>query len=228
MRRVIVLAAAMVIGCYVPPAVSQPDPDAVPEVKTHRPLVTDELPYHLERIKVREWHLTNGWCMRRVWPQTDEFVVCRREYLNLKTPPMYAMARYDADGGTIAYATFTPVPCRMYGRCDSIRGRTVYASEHEFVDHSNGLYDRLAERGRAEGNSTFELPSMQLKMFDALAAELRRRFGIPLWQDPHRFGATWSTPTSQVGLFVAGSGGWVVETHELRGAAPSMTTTALH
>jgi hypothetical protein len=226
MRRLMVAVVAVMIGCYVPPAVSPADPDAVPEVKTHRPLVTDQLPYHLERIKVRAWHLANGWCMRRVWTNTDEFYVCLPEYLNLKTPPMYAMARYDAEGGTIAYATFTPVPCRMYGRCDSVYGRTVYAGEHEFVDHSNGLYDRLSERARADGNSTVELPSMQMKMFDALAAELRRRFGIPQWQDPHRFGAMWSTPTSQIGLFVAGKGGWVVETHELRGAAPAMTSAS--
>jgi hypothetical protein len=218
--RSMIVAVVLGLGCYVPPAVSPNDPDAIPEVKTHRPLVTDQLPYHLERSKVREWHLGNGWCMRRTWPSTDEFVICNPEYLNLKTPPMYAMARYDADGGTIAYATFTPVPCRMYGRCDAVPGRTVYASEHDFVDHSNGLDDRLVDRGRADGNSEIELPSMQVKMFDALAAELRRRFGAPQWQDPHRFGATWATQTSEIGLFVAGRGGWVVETHELRGAPP--------
>ena len=102
----------------------------------------------------------------------------------------------------------------MYGRCDGVF-RTVYASEHEFVDHSNGLYPHLADRGRAESNSGIELPSMQVKMFDALAAELHRRFGAPGWQDPHRFGATWTTQTSSIGLFVAGNGGWVVETHEM-------------
>jgi hypothetical protein len=50
------------------------------------------------------------------------------------------------------------------------------ASEHDFVDHSNGLYDRLADRGRGVEPSEMELPSMQTKMFDALAVELRRRW----------------------------------------------------
>ena len=222
--RIMITALVLAVGCYVPPPVSAPDPDAIAAAKTHRPLITDELPYHLERAKVRAWHAANGWCMRRVWPSTDEFVRCTREYLNLKTPPMYAMARYDAAGGTVAYATFTPVPCRMYGRCDSILGRTFYPAEHDFVDHSTGLDDRLVDRGRAEGTSKVELQAMQVKMFDALAGELQRRFGAPQWQDPHRFGAAWATPTSEIGLFVAGSGGWVVETHELRGAPPALTS----
>jgi hypothetical protein len=218
------LVLVMVVGCYVPPAVTPGDPDAVPEVKTHRSLVTDQLPYHLERDKVRAWHAANDWCIRRVWPQTDEFVVCNTQYINLKTPPMYSMASYDVEGKTIAYATFTPVPCRMYGRCDGVF-RTVYASEHEFVDHSNGLYPHLAERGRGDDTAAIQLPSMQLKMFDALAVELDRRFGAPEWQDPHRFGATWMTTSSVIGLFVAGNGGWVVETHEMR--VPSAQTAAL-
>jgi hypothetical protein len=215
MRTFIALMFAVGIGC-APPPVSAPDPNAIPAAETHRSLVTDELPYHFERANVRAWHAQHNWCLRRIWPSTDEFVICTREYLNLHTPPMYAMASYDATGRTVAYATFTPVPCRMYGRCDAIYGRTFYAAEHEFVDHSNGLYPDLAERGRDVGASDFELPPMQLKMFDALSAELRRRFGAPEWQDPHRVGATWTTPTSQIGLFVAGRGSWVVETHELR------------
>src|SRR5258707_5482551 len=118
------LIAIAVVACYVPPAVSPPDPDAVPEVATHRSLVTDQLPYHLERDKVRAWHDRNDWCLRRTWPLTDEFVICNHHpYMNPTTPAMYSMARYDSAGTTIAYATFTPVPCRMYGRCDAIYGR---------------------------------------------------------------------------------------------------------
>jgi hypothetical protein len=224
--RTILIAAITVVGCYVPPPVSAPDPDAVPEVAARRPLVTDQLPYLLERDKVRAWHDRNDWCLRRTWPNTDEFAICNHHpYLNRTTPAMYSMARYDAEGRTIAYATFTPVPCRMYGRCDEIFGRTLYASERDFVDHTSGLDDRLADRGRDAGPSEVELPSMQMKMFDALAVELRRRFGTPLWQDPHRFGARWETRSSEIGLFVAGRGGWVVETHEMR--VPSLTSARL-
>jgi hypothetical protein len=225
MRSILVIA--IVAGCYEPPPLSPADPDAVPEVETHRSLVTDQLPYQLERDKVRAWHDHNDWCLRRTWPLTDEFVICNRHpYLNKTTPAMYSMARYDTEGRTIAYATFTPVPCRMYGRCDAIYGRTLYASEYDFVDHTSGLYDRLADRGRAAEPSDMELPAMQQKMFDALAVELRRRFGVPLWQDPHRFGATWMTQSSKIGLFVAGRGGWVVETHEMRGTPPLLTGAA--
>lgn len=205
---------ALLVACT---PVTRDAPD-IPRQDTARPLVTDQLPYKLERDKVRAWHAANNWCLRRVWPATDEFVVCSWNYQNLRTPPMYSMTAYDSQNRSIAYATFTPVPCRMYGRCDHMF-RTTYPSEHEFVDHFNGLYPNLAQRGRAEemADSAYRvLPSMPQKMFDALQAELQRRFGAPDWQAPHKFGATWATPTSVIGLFVAGNGGWVVETHEMR------------
>jgi hypothetical protein len=214
-----ILVAVVLAGCSAPPPEAPQNPDPL---ATHRPLVTDQLPYHLERDKVRAWHDTDDWCRRRTWPATDEFVICNHHpYMNQSTPPMYSMARYDAAGRTIAYATFTPVPCRLYGRCDTLYGRTVYAAEYDFVDHERGLRDHLADRGRAVEPSEVEMPAMQQRTFDALADELRRRFGPPVWQDPHRFGATWLTPSSEIGLFVAGRGNWIVETHEMRGAPPS-------
>ena len=57
---------------------------------------------------------------------------------------------------------------------------------------------------------------MQGRMWTALAGELDRRFGQPTWHEPHDYGATWATPTSTIGLFVGGNGGWIIETHELR------------
>lgn len=207
MQRYLIALVVAVVGCH-----AGPDPSYA------RPLVTDALPYHVSRADVRSWHLDNGWCLRRIWSSTDEFVECAavHPYINRHTPPMYSMTKYDTAQRSIAYATFTPVPCRMYGRCDQIYDRTVYASEHEFVDHFTGLYDRLADRGRAEQPETVGLPPMQQKMWSALAGELARRFGAPTWREPHDYGATWATPTSTVGLFVGGRGAWIVETHELR------------
>jgi hypothetical protein len=207
MQRILIALVVAMVGCH-----EQADP-AYP-----RPLVTDALPYQVSREAVRDWHVHNGWCLRRIWPTTDEFVECEavHPYLNPRTPPMYSMTKYDAGQRSIAYATFTPVPCRMYGRCDRVYDRTVYPSEHEFVDHFNGLYDRLADRGRAETPETIGLPPMQQKMWSALAGELDRRFGAPTWREPHDYGATWATPTSTIGLFVGGRGAWIIETHELR------------
>lgn len=218
MQRILIALIVAMAGCQEQAA----DPQK-PAFAPGRPLVTDALPYQVARANVRKWHLDNGWCIRRQWPATDEFVVCEaiHPYMNLHTPPMYAMAKYDAAGKSIAYATFTPVPCRMNGQCDRIFGRTVYASEHEFVDHFNGLYDHLAERGRAEQPEVVGLPPMQGRMFTALAGELDRRFGAPTWHEPHDYGETWATPTSTIGLFVGGGGGWIIETHELRTTALS-------
>src|SRR5690349_3577345 len=127
-----ILVALLLASCYSPPP-EQPSNDTD---STRRSLVTDELPFHSDRAAVRTWHEHNDWCRRRTWPNTDEFVACNvHPYMNARTPPMYAMARYDDAGRTIAYATFTPVPCRLYGRCDAIFARTVYPSEWDFVDH---------------------------------------------------------------------------------------------
>src|SRR5262249_35195910 len=93
--------------------------------------------------------------------------------------------------------------------------RTVYSGEHDFVDHQHGLYDHLADRGRAAEPQAVGLPSMQRRMRDALAVELNQRYGAPAWSDPHRYGTTWSMPGSEIGLFVGGSGAWVSETHEM-------------
>lgn len=211
------LGLLVIAACYVEPP-AQPPP--------RRPLVTDNLPYLVERDKVRAWHDRNDWCLRRQWPATDEFVICNRHpYLNPTTPAMYALVRYDAQQRAIAYAVFTPVPCRMYGRCDAIYGRTLYADEHDFVDHFSGLYDNLADRGRNEERQHVELPEMQRLMMNALTPEMMKRFGHPTWEDPLRYGVTWATRTSTIGLFVAGKGGWVVETHELR--PPGTVTAAL-
>lgn len=215
-RFSLALAVAVIAACHTTPE---------PATPVARPLVTDQLPYLVSRADVRAWHGNHGWCLRRTWPSTDEFVVCDaiHPYMNLRTPPMYAMARYDDTGRSIAYATFTPVPCRMYGRCDRIYGRTVYAGEHDFVDHWTGLRDNLAEIGRSESTQPVGLPSMQRRMVDLLAGELDRRFGAPSWRDPHDYGQTWETPTSEIGLFVGGNGGWIVETHELRSGAVGST-----
>jgi hypothetical protein len=211
MRFVVVLV--VLVACYVEPPATPPK---------RRPLVTDQLPYLFERDRVRAWHLSNDWCLRRVWPSTDEFVICNHHpYLNPTTPAMYALVHYDSANRSTAYAVFTPVPCRMYGRCDAIYGRTLYASEHDFVDHDNGLYDHLADRGRAVEPHGVDLPEMQQQMLDALVPEMQARFGKPTWADRTRYGMTWATPTSEIGLFVAGRGSWVVETHELRGQPPS-------
>ncbi len=208
-RCFLILAMAVVAGCHANPE---------PATPIARPLVTDQLPYRVARAEVRAWHAQHGWCIRRTWPSTDEFVVCDaiHPYMNLHTPPMYAMARYDAANRSVAYATFTPVPCRMYGNCDRIYGRTVYASEHDFVDHWNGLRANLAQIGRDESTQVQGLPSMQHRMVDLLVGELDRRFGAPTWRDRNDYGETWATATSEIGLFVGGNGGWVIETHEMR------------
>jgi len=219
-RSISILISIAMAGCFVESTPPQaPRPEDAGDSTFRRPLVTDHLPFQAARQTVRTWHAQHGWCLRRVWPSTDEFVVCDQvhPYLDLRTPPMYSMAKYDPASLSIAYATFTPVPCRMYGRCDKIYGRTVYQAEHDFVDHQHGLYDQLAERGQASSSDDqpIGLPSMQRRMHDALAVELRQRYGAPSWQDPHRYGEIWDMPGNTVGLFVGGRGAWVIETHEM-------------
>jgi hypothetical protein len=225
MQRMLFFAiVAVAIGCHA----SAPPQTPEQQIVAARSLVTDQLPYGVARADVRAWHAQHGWCLRRHWPGTDEFVVCDaiHPYLNLHTPPMYAMTRYDAANRSIAYATFTPVPCRMYGRCDRILGRTVYSAEHDFVDHWSGLRDHLAEIGRDEPAQVQGLPSMQRRMVDLLTGELDRRFGTPTWRDPYDYGQTWETATSKIGLFVGGNGGWIVETHEVRSRQEGRTSAS--
>jgi hypothetical protein len=223
MQRIIPILVAMA-GCYVDQTTPRYSHSASDDYTNSRPLVTDQLPYYATRDEVRAWHDQHGWCRRRTWSTTDEFYVCDqvRPYYNRSTPPMYSMVKYDDGGRAVAYAMFTPVPCNAYGRCDRIYGRTVYASEHDFVDHQHGLYDHLADRGRAVEPEPVGLPDMQQRMFDALETELARRFGAPTWSDARRYGATWMQQGSEIGLFVGGSGGWVVETHEILAGEPNV------
>ncbi|MBV8760669.1 MAG: hypothetical protein JO257_25475 [Deltaproteobacteria bacterium] len=211
MRTLLLL---LFLGC----AATEP----APQTPARRALVTDSLPFLVPRAQVRAWHEHNDWCLARQWPQSDEFVVCNRQpYLNSRTPPQHTFVRYDAAQRSISYATFAPVPCRMYGRCDGVYGRTWWRDDHDFVDHEQGLLDNLAQRGRNEPPEETAPPEMQTDDFRALAQELDTRFGARTWADAHGYGATWATRTAEIGLFVAGKGGWVVETHELRPAVVS-------
>ena len=208
------------LGC----AATEPTPQA----PAHRALVTDSLPFLVPRAQVRAWHDHNDWCLARQWPQSDEFILCNRQpYLNARTPPEHTFVRYDAAGRSIAYATFAPVPCRLYGRCDRIYGRTLWRDDHQYVDVEQGLLDNLAQRGRNTEPEVVGPPEMQADDFAALAQELNARFGEPTWRDPNGYGATWATRTAEIGLFIAGKGGWVVETHELRPAAESAAPGAI-
>src|SRR5262249_17531678 len=109
MRALLLLA--VVTGCFGPS-------DTLPK---HRPMVGDNLPYGVERAKVREWPLAHDWCLGRRWDDTDEFIRCNpHEYLNATTPPMRSIIRYDAAGWSVAYAVFVPVPCTMYGTCQRV------------------------------------------------------------------------------------------------------------
>ena len=203
------LALLILVGC----AATEP----APQTPARRALVTDNLPFLVPREQVRAWHEHNDWCLARQWAESDEFVLCNRQpYLNARTPPEHTFVRYDAAGRSIAYATFAPVPCRLYGRCDRIYGRTWWRDDHDYVDHERGLLDNLAQRGRNEPMESVEPPEMQAEDFAAFAQELNTRFGPATWTDPRGYGATWETTTAEIGLFVAGKGGWVVETHELK------------
>jgi len=116
-------------GCYVDhPTTPTTASDDGNDTQFRRPLVTDELPYQIARAEVRHWHVSHGWCVRRVWPSTDEFVVCD-QLTRTSTRARRRCTRWRSTtppATRSAYATFTPVPCRMYGRCDVIYGRTVY------------------------------------------------------------------------------------------------------
>lgn len=185
-----------------------------------RSLVTDDLPYLAPRTIVRAHQSKNDWCLRREWPHSDEFVICdRHPYINRSTPPMVTIVRYDDTDRTTAYAVFTPVPCRMYGRCDTLM-ETNNLWELDFVDHSAGLRTNLVLVGESATHNDEDLWSMQQRMVDALTVELTNRFGAPVWRDPHQYGTAWQTAMSDVGLFVIDKGQWVVETHELRRSGP--------
>ena len=215
MRFVAVALVLTALGCAS-------EPQVTPTTRAHytRPLVTDQLPFMYERANVRARELANDWCLRRYWPHSDEFVVCNpRPYINQSTPPMVTIVRYDATDRAQAYAVFTPVPCRMYGKCDvSMDTQNVW--ELDFVDHSAGLRGGLIFIGENAKHNDDALWSMQQRTVDALTVELANRFGRPVWSDPHQYGAVWQTATSDIGLFVMATGEWVVETHELRRTGP--------
>jgi hypothetical protein len=203
----------VVVLMIVAACASEPQAE-LPKQHFVRPLVTDKMPLLSDREQVRGYFGANDWCERRTWPQSEEFAICDpHPYLNRSTPPMFAIVRYDQNRAT-AFAVFTPVPCRMYGRCDALLEATNVA-EYDFVDHEHGLRHGLVPIGQMAEHHDDPLPSMQQRMVDGLAQELDRRFGPRVWRDPHDYGSAWSTPTEDIGLFVVGHGRWVVETHEL-------------
>jgi hypothetical protein len=198
----------------------------VPEqLPAHRPMVVDNVPYGIDRWVVRAWHFAHDWCLRREWPTTDEFVRCEAHpYINPTTPSMFSLIRYDDSGWSVAYAVFTPVPCTMEGRCDQVVGRTRVNADREFVEPGVGLYLDLAERGRALQRANTSVPDMQGRLYSALRSEIASRRVVHTWSDEHGFGETWETRNTELGLFVASNGAWVVETHEVK---PSYFT-AMH
>jgi hypothetical protein len=215
MRSVAALLVVSALACASEPQVTDKT-----RPQYQRPLVTDQLPFLAHRQWVRARLSRHDWCQRRTWPHSDEFVICdKRPYLDRSTPPMFSVVAYDSEDRTTAYAVFTPVPCRMYGRCDRL-GEGANVMEYDFVDHDRGLRSGLVLVGENAEHLDQELGSMQQRMVDALTVELSTRFGSPVWRDRHHYGTAWSTENSDVGLFVVGNGEWVVETHELRRTTP--------
>jgi hypothetical protein len=213
--RFAAVALVSVVGCASTPQVT-----AETEPQYTRPLITDQLPFRAERAAVRAQQDQNDWCLRRTWDHSDEFQICdKHPYLNRSTPPMITVVRYDSHDRATAYAVFTPVPCRMYGRCDQqLDAHNIV--EWELVDHDYGLRGDLVYIGENADHRDEPLLSMQQRMVDALTVELAKRFGKPVWRDRHQYGAAWATATADIGLFVIGDGGWVVETHELHHTDP--------
>ena len=182
-----------------------------------RPLVVDNVPYGANRQAARAWHLAHGWCVRRTWPTTDEFERCDpRPQANPTIQPIFTIIRYDASGGSVSYALFTPVQF-----LDPDRGARLHWWEsktnpdHEFVDPASGLLTGLASRGRAISQPSYPPEEEQWRLFDALAAELDKRCGKRAWAEDRGWGAIWHTKASEIGLFIASNGHWIIETHEL-------------
>jgi hypothetical protein len=141
-------------------------------------------------------------------------VLCdKHPYLKQSTPPMFTIVRYDALDRVMALAVFTPVPCRMYGKCDRLLQRSNI-EEPDLVDHDAGLRVGLVALGQRGPTHDYDLPSMQQRMIDGLSVELQNRFGLPVWRDVHAYGTVWATRYSEIGLFVLDRGRWVVETYE--------------
>ena len=87
--------------------------------------------------------------------------------------------------------------------------------ENELVDPEQGMYVDLADRLRRVDRLSWPR-RMAVLLFDALAPELDHRCGKRTWQDDRGFGATWQTKRTEIGLFVATNGHWIIETHEIR------------
>ena len=191
-----------------------------------RPLVVDNVPYGANRQAVRGWHQAHGWCMLRTWPTTDEFERCDpRPEANPTFQPIFTIIRYDASGGSISYALFVPVRF-MEVEGSYVRGDHLHwwesktTPDHDFVDPATGLMTDLASHGRAIDQPSFPPEEEQWRLFDALAAELDHRAGKRAWAEDRGWGAIWKTKASEMGLFIASNGHWIVETHELEARAP--------
>jgi hypothetical protein len=184
----------------------------VPEqLPAHRPMVVDAIPYGANRAEIRAWHLAHGWCIRRVWPTTDEFVRCDlRPEANPTFPAVFSMIRYDAAGWSISYAVFAPVQ-HIFNFMPFER---LLDPDHELVDPAEGLYLDLADRGRAIERPRANPRLRTRRLFAALADELDQRCGKPTWKSA--WGETWQTKRTELGLFVASNGHWIIETHEVK------------
>jgi hypothetical protein len=201
--------ACLVIGCMPPP----PPP---------RPLVVDNVPYGANREAARAWHLAHGWCIRRTWPTTDEFERCDpRPQANPTVVPIFTIIGYDANGGSVSYVLFTPVQFLSRERAMHLRWwESKTNPDQEFVDPASGLLTGLAARGRAIHQPSYPPEEEQWRLFDALAAELDKRAGKRAWAEDRGWGAIWRMKASEIGLFVASNGHWIVETHELTPQGP--------
>jgi hypothetical protein len=184
-----------------------------------RRLVTDDLPFGSDRGAVRAWFDAHDGCRRRTWEMSDEFIDCdRHPMINRRSRPSITFVRYDASGRADAFAAMVQVPCRMYGKCDRVL-EVNELREPDFIDHHAGLRSDLAGIGQREPEHAYDLPSMQQRTIDALAVELSKRYGPPIWRHPHGYGEVWTTPAEQIGLFLFEGDDWVIETHEARAAA---------
>src|SRR4051812_6724399 len=172
-------AAAMLFVLAACATQSQEQVTAQNRPQYRRPLVTDSVPFLAERARVRAYMSDHDWCAKRTWPHSDEFEYCdRHPYLNRSTPPADTIVAYNAADRVTTFAVFTPVPCRMYGHCDSLT-EFENVRERDFVDHDHGLRADLVVVGESAKHRDEELMSMQQRMVDALTVELADRFGAP-------------------------------------------------
>jgi hypothetical protein len=176
-------------------------------------MIVDAIPYGANRPDIRAWHRAHGWCIRRMWPTTDEFERCDpSKGANQTFPPIFSMIRYDDAGWSISYAVFAPVPLAF----DFAWWESRVNPDHEFVDPAEGLYVDLADRGRAiERPAAYPRP-LAAALSELLAREIDKRCGAPTWTADQGWGKTWETKRTELGLFVTSNGHWIVETHEIK------------